>query len=221
MQYGLGTTAVEGLSGTFPSLWGTALGSTAPAGGELEETSSSGGPPLCGPCRGPHTLWSHQLRVRKWCWDVMPGLLHSRPGYSANSLAPGAYRPADPSSCLGTLPSSLGSSSGKWMRALRTVISAPSPQRRAQPRAPHVPGTGSQHLPRGPDSLVSVGSFPELVGCDPPGEVGKAHGVLEVEVRDCCVLDESKATGSERPGRGARTLEPRPLLKPRKQSPRG
>lgn len=46
-------------------------------------------------------------------------------------------------------------------------------------------------LPARPrDSLVSVGSFPELVGSDPPGEVEKPHGVLKVEVRDRSVLDE-------------------------------
>ena len=42
------------------------------------------------------------------------------------------------------------------------------------------------------DSLVSVGSFPELVGSDPPGEVKKPHGVLKVEIRDGRVLDKRK-----------------------------
>lgn len=39
------------------------------------------------------------------------------------------------------------------------------------------------------DSLVSVGSFPELVSSDSPGEVEKPHGVLEVEVWNRSVLD--------------------------------
>lgn len=42
------------------------------------------------------------------------------------------------------------------------------------------------------DSLVSVGSFPQLVGSDPPGEVKKPHGVLKIEVRDGRVLDKRK-----------------------------
>lgn len=84
----------------------------------------------------PHTRWSHQLRVQKWCWDVMPGLLYWRPGYSANSLAPGHTDRLTPRSCLGTLPSPLGSSSGEWMRALRTVILAPGPPEHPTCREP-------------------------------------------------------------------------------------
>lgn len=66
---------------------------------------------------------------------------------------------------------------------------------------------------RGPDSLVSVGSFPELVGSDPPREVEKAHGVLEVEVRDCCVLDKGAQSWSEYGQAGGTQIpEHKPLL---------
>lgn len=73
------------------------------------------------------------------------------------------------------------------------------------------------------DSLVSVGSFPQLVGSDPPGEVKKPHGVLKVEVRDCGVLAKRKQRFGirARPGWGApRLLTRRPLLlKPRELKP--
>lgn len=167
------------------------------------------------PSRGPHTRWSHRLRVQKRCWDVMPGLLRSRPGHSANSLAPGPsdqpapLLPGNTSFTLGPLvwkaeEGPQDSDVGPWSTKVSSA--------RSTPRA----GSRGQHLPPGPHSLVSVGSFPQLVGSDPPGEVEKAHGVLEVEVRDCCVLDERAEPQNQRgQARGPRTPEPRPLRTPR------
>lgn len=66
------------------------------------------------------------------------------------------------------------------------------------------------------DSLVSVGSFPELVSSDPPRKVEKAHGVLEVEVWNCRVLDkrEETSTGSEhaQAGRHLSSLNANPFF---------
>lgn len=68
------------------------------------------------------------------------------------------------------------------------------------------------------DLLISVGRFPELVGSDPPGEIEKPHGVLEVEVWHSGVLGRrEQVTGSEH----AQVLECKPcLLKLRKLKPR-
>lgn len=71
-------------------------------------------------------------------------------------------------------------------------------------------------------SLVSVGSFPELVRGDPPGEVEKPHGILEVEVRNCSVLAKrAKSQDQRTPGLGAPQICECKLflLKPRKLEP--
>ena len=59
------------------------------------------------------------------------------------------------------------------------------------------------------DSLISVGSFPELVGSDSPGEVEKPHGVLEVEVRNRGVLDKKEQSPGSGPVQAGGTLDPR------------
>lgn len=57
------------------------------------------------------------------------------------------------------------------------------------------------------DSLVSVGSFPQLVGSDPPGEVKKPHSILKIEVRDGRVLDKRKQSHEMRVCPGWRPLD--------------
>lgn len=72
-------------------------------------------------------------------------------------------------------------------------------------------------LARPRDSLVSVGSFPELVGSDPPGEVKKPHGVFEVEVGHCSVLErkQSHRIRARPDGRASAPQSQTPPSKPR------
>lgn len=172
--------------------------SRAPVGEELEETSPSGG--LLGatlpgsshsvvtPAPSAEAVLGGDARTA----PLQAGPLCQQPGA-------GALRPAGPAPAwehfltLGPLvwkaeEGPQDSDVGPWSTKVSSA--------RSTPRA----GSRGQHLPPGPHSLVSVGSFPQLVGSDPPGEVEKAHGVLEVEVRDCCVLDERAEPGSAGPG---------------------
>lgn len=135
-------------------------------------------------------------------WDVMPSPLNSRgqAGYS-NSLVLGALLRPIPAPGRATLPSSLVSLTEKWDDNSTHSLEGPydtyiehvvrASQRRAQPRAPMLPGE-ARH------SLVSVGSFPELVRSDPPGEVEKPHGILEVEVWNCSVLAKRAKSQNQR-----------------------
>lgn len=148
------------------------------------------------PPGGSRTRRSHQLRGQRWCWDVMPGLLPSRPGYSANGLAPGhPDQPAPAPAWEPLLP--------PWAPRLR----AAEGPRDSDELSPEHPGSWEP----GPHSLVSVGSLPQLVGSDPPGEVEEAHGVLEVEVRHRGILDGRAEPRGQRGQAEASDPEPRPL----------
>lgn len=122
---------------------------------------------------------------------------------------------ASPSSWLGTLPRSSVSTSEEWENngphssdgACDSYVWHRCVCDKGMLSPGHPCVREASTLPARPrDSLVSVGSFPELVSSDPPGEVEKPHGILEVEVRDCSILDERKQGEEMEPARAGRPL---------------